>query len=81
MIISLSPISILFEYYHFWISSLSPLANLFTFSFKKKLILGKYPTNYLLMSYFSASGKALLPGPNILLGGRTDISMDVCPAT
>ena len=35
----------------------------------------------LLISYFSASGKALLSGPKILLGRRTDSRTDVRPAT
>ena len=35
----------------------------------------------ILISYFSASGKALLSGPKILLGGRTDSRTDVRPAT
>ena len=34
-----------------------------------------------LISYFSASGKALISGPKILLEGRTDRRTDVCPAT
>ena len=33
------------------------------------------------ISYFSASRKALISGPKILLGGRTDSKTDVCPAT
>ena len=36
---------------------------------------------YILISYFSASGKSLILGPKILLGGRTDSRTDVCPAT
>ena len=35
----------------------------------------------ILISYFSASGNALLSGPKIVLGGRTDIRTDVRPAT
>ena len=34
-----------------------------------------------LISYFSASGNALLSGPNILPGGRTDSRTDVRSAT
>ena len=34
-----------------------------------------------LVSYFSASGKALLLGPKILIGGRMDSRTDVCPVT
>ena len=33
------------------------------------------------ISYFSASGKALILGPKILPRGRTDISTDVRPET
>ena len=34
-----------------------------------------------LVSYFSASGKALSLGPKVLLGGRTESRTDVRPAT